>query len=209
MVAYGGVSVINPSTLSHSFTSDNQASKDPTMTIKDQANSNPNKSCITKPKCKRYKASKKTPTTVVNANPSNFRSLVQQFTGSSNVALPSSGYLKGPLEVISFEGQEFYDHNNKIANDSLMLTFGCPNNFQHQNQVVQVQHKKQKVQENIYHPLEVEDKCLYTKANIANDVSVEQIPPNAVYISDHLGFVMDHSILLEELLSDPSSSYII
>ncbi|KAK6931900.1 VQ protein [Dillenia turbinata] len=209
MVAYGGVSILNTTTLSNSLTSSNQAIKNPAMTIKEQANSNPNKSCITKPRRKRYRASKKTPTTVLNANPSNFRSLVQQFTGSPNVDLPSSGYLKGPLRVISFGGEEFYDHNNKMANDSMMSPFGCPNNFQYQNQAVHLQQKQQQVQENLYHPLEVEDKCLYTKANIASDVFVDQRPPNVGYISDHLGFVMDDSIFLDELLSHSSSSYII
>ncbi|CAI9760012.1 unnamed protein product [Fraxinus pennsylvanica] len=49
---------------------------------------------IHKPIRKRSKASKNTPTTLLNANPTNFRALVQQFTGCR-----SAGAYKGPITL--------------------------------------------------------------------------------------------------------------
>ncbi|KAL2524708.1 vq motif-containing protein 22 [Abeliophyllum distichum] len=49
---------------------------------------------IDKPIRKRFKASKKTPVTHLNANTTNFRALVQQFTGCR-----SAGSYKGPINL--------------------------------------------------------------------------------------------------------------
>ncbi|KAL2473986.1 uncharacterized protein Fot_49722 [Forsythia ovata] len=49
---------------------------------------------IDKPIRKRFKASKKTPVTHLNANTTNFRALVQQFTG-----FRSAGGYKGPINL--------------------------------------------------------------------------------------------------------------
>lgn len=57
---------------------------------------------ISKPIRRRSRASKRTPTTLLNANTTNFRQLVQQFTGCPSTALSSSSSLgvhKGPITL--------------------------------------------------------------------------------------------------------------
>lgn len=56
------------------------------------------KGCVSKPIRRRSRASKKTPTTLLNANISNFRALVQQFTGCHS-STRSLGKQKGPINL--------------------------------------------------------------------------------------------------------------
>ncbi|KAI3664847.1 hypothetical protein L6452_43456 [Arctium lappa] len=55
-----------------------------------------------KPIRRRSRASRRTPTTLLNASPTDFRALVQRFTGCDSVALPSASGVnlpKGPLNI--------------------------------------------------------------------------------------------------------------
>ncbi|XP_058761183.1 VQ motif-containing protein 22-like [Vicia villosa] len=59
---------------------------------------------VSKPIRRRSRASKRTPTTLLNANTTNFRQLVQQFTGCPSTSLSSSslsslGVRKGPITL--------------------------------------------------------------------------------------------------------------
>ncbi|KAJ0017161.1 hypothetical protein Pint_12112 [Pistacia integerrima] len=64
------------------------------------------KGCVSKPVRRRSRASKKTPTTLLNANANNFRSLVQQFTGCPSSAPFSFGSKKGPVNLSFGLGNE-------------------------------------------------------------------------------------------------------
>lgn len=52
-----------------------------------------------KPIKKRSRASKRTPTTLLNANTNNFRELVQQFTGRASTAMSPFAVHKGPITL--------------------------------------------------------------------------------------------------------------
>ncbi|XP_044496002.1 GATA zinc finger domain-containing protein 11-like [Mangifera indica] len=64
------------------------------------------KGCVSKPIRRRSRASKKTPTTLLNANANNFRSLVQQFTGCPSSTSFSFGSKKGPVNLSFGLGNE-------------------------------------------------------------------------------------------------------
>ncbi|GAV69225.1 VQ domain-containing protein, partial [Cephalotus follicularis] len=92
-----------------------------------------------KPIRKRSRASKKTPTTLLNANTSNFRSLVQQFTGCPSTPLPL-GSQRGPVNL-NF-GIETRQHLSNIAT-SIMAPVGSSNYYyQDANQVQHQQHQQ-------------------------------------------------------------------
>ncbi|KAF5729224.1 hypothetical protein HS088_TW21G01383 [Tripterygium wilfordii] len=57
-----------------------------------------NSGCVSKPIRRRSRASKKTPTTLLNANSANFQALVQQFTGCPRVQI-SFATQKGPITL--------------------------------------------------------------------------------------------------------------
>ncbi|KAL9314766.1 hypothetical protein ACSQ67_020218 [Phaseolus vulgaris] len=54
---------------------------------------------VCKPIRRRSRASKRTPTTLLNANTTNFRALVQQFTGCPTTAMSTLGVHKGPITL--------------------------------------------------------------------------------------------------------------
>ncbi|CAL0301542.1 unnamed protein product [Lupinus luteus] len=58
-----------------------------------------NNNNVPKPIRRRSRASKKTPTTLLNANTTNFRALVQQFTGCPSTTMSSLGVHKGPITL--------------------------------------------------------------------------------------------------------------
>ncbi|KAL1830776.1 hypothetical protein DCAR_0100713 [Daucus carota subsp. sativus] len=70
-----------------------------------------------KPIRRRSRASRRTPTTLLNASTTNFRSLVQQFTGCHNTKGPSFGSQKGPVNL-SFgnqNDQQVFSTSSRIA----------------------------------------------------------------------------------------------
>lgn len=84
----------------------------------------PKNCCIKKPIRRRSRASKKTPTTHLNADASNFRALVQQFTGchTSNTFL---GAHKGPINLnFGLDENEDFDADNSITH---LSSFACDN----------------------------------------------------------------------------------
>ncbi|XP_061368688.1 uncharacterized protein LOC133311628 [Gastrolobium bilobum] len=65
-----------------------------------------------KPIRKRSRASKRTPTTLLNANTTNFRALVQQFTGCPSTTGSSLGVHKGPITLNFKQGSRQQIHHN-------------------------------------------------------------------------------------------------
>lgn len=107
------------------------------VTVQSDYNNQSPKGCGSKSIRKRSRASKKTPTTLLNANTKNFRALVQQFTGC-----PSTPFAyKGPVNLSFGGGSNCYqdDHNQS---DNINQFYGQNNNnnrlFYDQEQQVEV-----------------------------------------------------------------------
>ena len=96
---------------------------------------------VSKPIRRRSRASKKTPTTLLNANTTNFRALVQQFTGCHSTTMPTLGVQKGPI-TLNFQrgnssGQKV--HHNTSSRVVLPFSGRSHNNSNsNNNQVHQV-----------------------------------------------------------------------
>ncbi|KAK6254226.1 hypothetical protein QUC31_015946 [Theobroma cacao] len=95
-----------------------------------------------KPIRRRSRASKKTPTTLLNANTSNFRALVQQFTGCPSAPL-SQGSRRGPINLNFAVGSE---RNQRGIATSIMSASGNDYNYyqqSHQEQLRQQLYQEQ------------------------------------------------------------------
>ncbi|XP_038881626.1 VQ motif-containing protein 22-like [Benincasa hispida] len=88
---------------------------------------NTNTNSISKPR-RRSRASRKAPTTLLNASTANFRDLVQQFTGfqAAGAALPLGSH-KGPVNLSFGQAGDDHLHNN---HSSVMLPFSDGQVFQ-------------------------------------------------------------------------------
>ncbi|XP_014506460.2 uncharacterized protein LOC106766227 [Vigna radiata var. radiata] len=75
------------------------------------------KGCAFKPVRRRSRASKTTPITLLKANTSNFRALVQQFTGCSTTTAMSLPIHKGPITLNFQQGskQQIHYHTTNIT----------------------------------------------------------------------------------------------
>ncbi|KAJ8567756.1 hypothetical protein K7X08_019964 [Anisodus acutangulus] len=84
------------------------------------------KNCsLKKPIRRRSRASKKTPTTHLNADASNFRALVQQFTGC-HTANTFLGAHKGPINLnFGLDENEDFDADNSITVSSFGYDCYC------------------------------------------------------------------------------------
>ncbi|XP_058727898.1 VQ motif-containing protein 22-like [Vicia villosa] len=84
---------------------------------------------VSKPIRRRSRASKRTPTTLLNANTTNFRQLVQQFTGCPSTSLSSSlsslGVRKGPITLNFQQGssKQNIQHDTSSTTARLMPQF--------------------------------------------------------------------------------------
>ncbi|KAK7412989.1 hypothetical protein VNO78_04794 [Psophocarpus tetragonolobus] len=91
---------------------------------------------VSKPIRRRSRASKRTPTTLLNANTTNFRALVQQFTGCPSTTMSTLGVHKGPI-TLNFQqgssGQKIHHNTNRVV-----LPFSGRTNNNNNNQVHQV-----------------------------------------------------------------------
>ncbi|XWS75737.1 hypothetical protein CRYUN_Cryun01aG0117700 [Craigia yunnanensis] len=93
---------------------------------------------VGKPVRKRSRASRRTPTTLLNTDTTNFRAMVQQFTGSPSAPFAPGGHPGGPNFGFSFGGRQ--PHVNP---SSLMVP---PAGFQLQYQQQQPQQQHQLIQ---------------------------------------------------------------
>ncbi|XLR17254.1 hypothetical protein HN51_038230 [Arachis hypogaea] len=76
-------------------------------------NNNNNNNSAFKPIRKRSRASRRTPTTLLNANTNNFRELVQKFTGCGSTHMSLSIH-KGPITLNFQQGSNNNDNNHKM-----------------------------------------------------------------------------------------------
>lgn len=139
-----GFSDPNTSTIvTTSFTTNNTSSPNNTTSL-GSSDVNVQLNPQGKPIRRRSRASRRTPTTLLNASTTNFRSLVQQFTGCHNTKASSFGSQKGPVNL-SFGNQN--DHQI-IGTSSRIAPLGSEYMYNQQiiNPVVQ-QHQGQQWQQ--------------------------------------------------------------
>lgn len=94
-------------------------------------NPKPN-SNASKPIRKRSRSSKRTPITLLNANTTNFRALVQQFTGCPSSATMSFGVHKGPITLNFQQGRRQAQRNTTRTLTTLTAPFGNTCNYDSQ-----------------------------------------------------------------------------
>ncbi|WVZ18118.1 hypothetical protein V8G54_005440 [Vigna mungo] len=91
---------------------------------------------VCKPIRRRSRASKRTPTTLLNANTTNFRALVQQFTGCPSTAMSTLGVHKGPITLNFQKGSsEHKIHHNTSTTPVLPFSGRSYNNSDNKNQL--------------------------------------------------------------------------
>lgn len=139
-----GFSDPNTSTIvTTSFTTNNTSSPNNSTSLgSTDAHLNPQASSG-KPIRRRSRASRRTPTTLLNASTTNFRSLVQQFTGCQNTKASSFGSQKGPVNL-SFGNQN--DHQI-IGTSSRIAPVGTEYLYNQQMNPVVQQHQGQQWQQ--------------------------------------------------------------
>ncbi|KAL5141057.1 VQ motif-containing protein 22 [Glycine soja] len=97
---------------------------------------------VSKPIRRRSRASKRTPTTLLNANPTNFRALVQQFTGCPRTTMSTLGVHKGPITLNFQQGssstEQKVHHHNTSSRVVLPVSGRSYNNNNNNNQFHQV-----------------------------------------------------------------------
>lgn len=174
----------------------------------------PNSSCATngqltpkgnvsKPIRRRSRASKRTPTTLLNANTNNFRALVQQFTGCPNTSI-SFRNQKGPVNLDFGKGR---DQENQRIVTSVMAPFGS-NYYYHQQsdqssqQIVEHQ-RHQFQQQQLLQQQQLQQQSMYS---FGNDVFVgTSSNPRSNMESVH-GFALEADVTLHELTMNSFSS---
>ncbi|KAK7861160.1 VQ motif-containing protein 22 [Quercus suber] len=119
---------------------------------------------VSKPIRRRSRASKKTPTTLLNANTNNFRALVQQFTGCPSASI-SFRNQRGPVNLDFGKERE----ENQSVVTSVMGPFGNNYYYQHQQSQSPQHHLHQQFQQQQLVPLQ-EQQSMYSFGNIGNDV---------------------------------------
>ncbi|XP_035544731.1 VQ motif-containing protein 22-like [Juglans regia] len=162
-----------------------------------------------KPIRRRSRASKRTPTTLLNANTSNFRALVQQFTGCPSTAI-SFGNQRGPVNLNFGKANQ----ENQRMVTSVVAPFGT--NYHHQQSqsqqpVLADDHQYQRHNQQQQLLLQEQQISMYSFGNnISSDVFVSSAPSNAprpiVDTADHGFAVMDDNVFFHELTMDSFSS---
>ena len=155
------------------------------------------KGCISKPIRRRSRSSKRTPTTLLNADAKNFRSLVQQFTGcrrrSTSISL---GNPRGPVNINFALGKE-HDYDSTY-HDSISQPF-VENNCCWQSQELQQQeeHQQQYQQEQVSNEEKGSEFCF--DSNTVDDfLLTSSCFPTSGSTEIPQGFVMDDLYSLHE-----------
>ncbi|KAJ4912307.1 VQ motif-containing protein [Raphanus sativus] len=87
---------------------------------------NPESRRVSKPTRRRSRASRRTPTTLLNTDTANFRAMVQQFTGGPSALAfgsPSSGFSltsSGPTAGASYSGYQYANIQNQVAHHEVL-----------------------------------------------------------------------------------------
>ncbi|KAB1200572.1 hypothetical protein CJ030_MR0G006933 [Morella rubra] len=160
------------------------------------------KGTVSKPVRRRSRASKRTPTTLLNANTNNFRALVQQFTGCPSTAI-SFGNSKGPVNL---EFGKVREGNQRIITPG-MGPFGNNHQYRHQSQSPQqlIEYQGHQQQQQLLQ----EQQSTYSYGNFSSDVFVPTTSSNVprqqvLEIADR--FSLDDNMSLQELTMDSFST---
>jgi hypothetical protein len=149
------------------------------------------KGSVSKAARRRSRASKRTPTTLLNANANNFRALVQQFTGCPSAAI-SFGNQKGPVNLDFGRGRE---ENQRIIS-SLMAPF-TNNNYDHHRFLQQSQSQQ------YHHQQQQQQQSMYSSGNInINASSNVEIADGFALMDDNVSF---HHLTMDSFSGDPKS----
>ncbi|KAL4614412.1 hypothetical protein ACB092_07G052400 [Castanea dentata] len=160
---------------------------------------------VSKPIRKRSRASKKTPTTLLNANTNNFRALVQQFTGCPRASISFSNQ-RGPVNLDFGKGRE---ENQRVVT-SVMGPFG--NNYYYQHQQSQSPQHHQLVERHQHQQFQQEQlqeqQSMYSFGNINNDVFVATSSNNSRLNMEGVnGFALEDNVSFHELTMNSFSSH--
>lgn len=162
---------------------------------------------VSKPIRRRSRASKKTPTTLLNANTNNFRALVQQFTGCPSASI-SFRNQRGPVNLDFGKGRE---ENQRVVT-SVMGPFGNNYYYQHQqsqspqHHLLVEHHQHQQFQQQQLVPLQ-EQQSMYSFGNIGNDVFATSSNNPRLNMERVNGFALEDNVSLHELTMNSLSSH--
>ncbi|KAL7241663.1 hypothetical protein ACSBR1_014292 [Camellia fascicularis] len=201
--------VAQPGGLSHDATVvTTRASTDPNMLSSSSSGTssgNP-KGSISKPIRRRSRVSKRTPITLLKANATNFRALVQQFTGCRVATTLSFGARTGPVNLNFAMGSQ---HSDITANNSMKGSFEYNfNDRQTQTQTqtqIQIQQQKQQEQQHCHHHqqqmYDQEKQCIVSSENISPSDGYASTCSNPTTPNILEDLVLDN-ISLYELIGD-------
>ncbi|KAG6691366.1 hypothetical protein I3842_10G061900 [Carya illinoinensis] len=177
-----------------------------------------------KPIRRRSRASKRTPTTLLNANTGNFRALVQHYTGCPSPAAAgtiSFGNRKEPVNLDFGRGGSSEVENQRIKTSSLMALFGnrnyhslqqYPDHFQSQGQHRLAEYNQSRHDQQQQLLLQEQQQSMYSISNnISGDVFVSAssnvvVPRPNVEISDGFARLDDDNISFDHELAMNSFS---
>lgn len=112
-----------------------------------------------KPIRRRSRAPRRNPTTLLNASTTNFRSLVQQFTGCQNAKASAFGSRKGPVNLSFGMPRNHNDHYMSGTNSRIAPTESDYFHDQLLNPVVHKQHQGQQwQQQEMFERLQINNK---------------------------------------------------
>lgn len=178
----------------------------PTMPSSSESNSilsqlTPKSGIVSKPIRRRSRASKRTPTTLLNANTANFRALVQQFTGCPSTTMSTLGVHKGPITLNFQQGTSAHkSHHHNTSRVVLPFSSRSYNN-NNNNQVHQVPSllpNWQKQEEPQLHQQQSEYSFGFVKNNDFLPSSGNSIRPStSMDVSD--GLLLDNDFSLSDL----------
>lgn len=148
--------------------------------------------CVSKPVKRRSRASKKTPTTLLNADANNFRALVQKFTGCPSTTF-SFGSKNGPVNLNFGLGNQQNDQIGCATATSAAANYG--NNYYCDYQ--QSHHHQQQPQQQ--QQVCQEQQCLVSFDDVGNGAILETA--TAGNYCNPNGFAMDNG-MFHEVSSD-------
>lgn len=153
--------------------------------------------CVSKPIKRRSRASKKTPTTLLNADTNNFRALVQKFTGCPSTTF-SFGSKKGPVNLDFGLGNQQNDQIRSAAATSVAANYGN-NYFCDFQQSHHHHHQQQQLLPQQQHQVWQEQQCSVSFDDVGNGAIFE----TASNYCNPNGYAMDNG-MFHEVSSDAS-----
>ncbi|KAL3520350.1 hypothetical protein ACH5RR_018499 [Cinchona calisaya] len=146
----------------------------------------------TKPNRRRSRASKNTPTILLNANTTNFRALVQQFTGCQ-----SASSFKGPINL-HFGGGSREENDLHTADDHQSISLIAYNNFVNKSQPHNQVHDQQ---------LKFDDQeRLFSRGSFNTDSSLSASGNLTTYTTNLENIAVEDNNFLADLPGDFSSN---